>query len=220
MNDAESLLAVAAIQAWAVTMPDTAELEALRAKVHALEAIKAPLVAQVAAFDPIRAELLDIVQKYAAQSMSSDGGGTPGGLEHMGDVWKLLTRWGTALARTPPAQAIEAITAPYEARIAELNSVVKNVWEVIEGSDGLAGWHKNGDVADWKEFDIYREVQEALAHTPTDSLEAYRRKVLNEAVEAVRKQSEFYSEFQNENAVLMAAAEVIRRMEKEAKDAS
>ena len=146
---------------------------------QALEASKAPLVAQVAAFDSIRSELLDIVQKYAAQSTSSDGGCTPGGLEHMGDVWTLLTRWGTVLARTP-AQALDAFKSPYEARIAKLNSVVEDVWEFIQGSDGLAGWHKNGDVADWKEFDIYREVQESLAATPSDALAEYRKRVRSE----------------------------------------
>ena len=176
---------------------------------QALEASKAPLVAQVAAFDSIRSELLDIVQKYAAQSTSSDGGCTPGGLEHMGDVWTLLTRWGTVLARTP-AQALDAFKAPYEARIDKLVNALGFSLEVIGKSEATAT----------EKFVAVLGGNQALSTTPLTALAAYRRKVLEEAVEAVRKECEVYSEFQNENAVLMAAAEVIRRMAGEAKDAS
>lgn len=38
-------------------------------------------------------ELLEIMDVYHEQDNSKNGVGTPGGLEHMGDVWRLLLRW-------------------------------------------------------------------------------------------------------------------------------
>ncbi len=38
-------------------------------------------------------EILAIMQTYHEQESSSRGIDTPGGLEHMGDVWRLLAKW-------------------------------------------------------------------------------------------------------------------------------
>ena len=38
-------------------------------------------------------EILAIMAVYHEQENSSRGVGTPGGLEHMGDVWRLLSKW-------------------------------------------------------------------------------------------------------------------------------
>jgi hypothetical protein len=38
-------------------------------------------------------EILQIMQTYDEQMASAQGLGTPGGLEHMGDVWGLLDLW-------------------------------------------------------------------------------------------------------------------------------
>lgn len=38
-------------------------------------------------------EVLEIMVTYHEQEKSSRGVGTPGGLEHMGDVWRLFMRW-------------------------------------------------------------------------------------------------------------------------------
>lgn len=38
-------------------------------------------------------EILDIMAVYHAQEASRNGVGTPGGLEHMGDVWRLFGKW-------------------------------------------------------------------------------------------------------------------------------
>ncbi len=38
-------------------------------------------------------EILDIMAIYHEQEESPGGVDTPGGLEHMGDVWTLLLRW-------------------------------------------------------------------------------------------------------------------------------
>ena len=43
-------------------------------------------------------EIIDIMRVYDEQSKSSYGVDTPGGLEHMGDVWRLFDRWRAALA--------------------------------------------------------------------------------------------------------------------------
>ena len=38
-------------------------------------------------------EILSIMDTYHDQEKSRDGVGTPGGLEHMGDVWNKLMKW-------------------------------------------------------------------------------------------------------------------------------
>lgn len=43
--------------------------------------------------DRICAEILDIMRTYHEQSRSPYGVDTPGGLEHMGDVWRLFSKW-------------------------------------------------------------------------------------------------------------------------------
>jgi hypothetical protein len=38
-------------------------------------------------------EIVDIMRTYREQEATYYGVDTPGGLEHMGDVWRLLRRW-------------------------------------------------------------------------------------------------------------------------------
>ena len=38
-------------------------------------------------------EILEIMETYNEQEQSLKGIGTPGGLEHMGDVWSLFMKW-------------------------------------------------------------------------------------------------------------------------------
>jgi hypothetical protein len=49
--------------------------------------------------DKVCAEILEIMETYHEQE-SSGMVDTPGGLEHMGDVWKLLSRWEKMLKET------------------------------------------------------------------------------------------------------------------------
>lgn len=42
-------------------------------------------------------EIQSIMETYREQMASPRGVDTPGGLEHMGDVWKLLWRWDKML---------------------------------------------------------------------------------------------------------------------------
>ncbi len=42
-------------------------------------------------------DIKQIAQTYREQSASLNGVGTPGGLEHMGDVWQLLLSWDEML---------------------------------------------------------------------------------------------------------------------------
>lgn len=46
-------------------------------------------------------EILSIMQTYHEQEATTFGVDTPGGLEHMGDVWKLFRRWEAMLKGTP-----------------------------------------------------------------------------------------------------------------------
>ncbi len=56
-----------------------------------------PLSAPVNAKDKVCAEIQEIMRVYREQEASRDGVGTPGGLEHMGDVWRLLRKWDEQL---------------------------------------------------------------------------------------------------------------------------
>lgn len=42
-------------------------------------------------------EIQAIMRVYREQEASRNGVGTPGGLEHMGDVWTLLSKWDERL---------------------------------------------------------------------------------------------------------------------------
>lgn len=57
-----------------------------------------PLTARVKTLEDamdcsIYREIIEIVKDYREQSASAYGVDTPGGLEHMGDVWRLLCKW-------------------------------------------------------------------------------------------------------------------------------
>ena len=47
--------------------------------------------------EAVCSEVVEIMKVYREQDASPNGVGTPGGLEHMGDVWRLLKRWDAAL---------------------------------------------------------------------------------------------------------------------------
>lgn len=50
----------------------------------------------------IGAEIMEIMATYREQQASRHGVDTPGGLEHMGDVWKLLAEWDERLRAAEP----------------------------------------------------------------------------------------------------------------------
>jgi hypothetical protein len=54
----------------------------------------------MSAKDKVCAEIQEIMRVYREQEASRDGVDTPGGLEHMGDVWRLLRKWDTLLSIT------------------------------------------------------------------------------------------------------------------------
>jgi hypothetical protein len=49
-------------------------------------------------------EILNIMDTYHEQQNSENGVDTPGGLEHMGDVWKLLSHWEEVLHNVLPEE--------------------------------------------------------------------------------------------------------------------
>ncbi len=53
-------------------------------------------------------EIQSIMRTYRDQESSPGGVSTPGGLEHMGDVWRLLAKWDSMIsesAATPKASS-------------------------------------------------------------------------------------------------------------------
>lgn len=64
--------------------------------IEGVEVYKASDVARVV---EVGNEILTIMKIYHEQEKSSYGVDTPGGLEHMGDVWSLFLKWERLLAR-------------------------------------------------------------------------------------------------------------------------
>lgn len=54
--------------------------------------------------DDICDEIQEIMRVYREQEASAYGVDTPGGLEHMGDVWRLLSDWDKRLAQMEKAR--------------------------------------------------------------------------------------------------------------------
>lgn len=58
--------------------------------------------------EAIAKELQEIMTVYHEQCASKSGLGTPGGLEHMGDVWSKFLEWEELLrVTTPQAQEVK-----------------------------------------------------------------------------------------------------------------
>lgn len=47
--------------------------------------------------EKVIAEIKEIAETYREQSKSRAGIGTPGGIEHLGDVWRLIDKWDKLL---------------------------------------------------------------------------------------------------------------------------
>ena len=71
-----------------------------------------------------------------------------------------------------------AVNAALEAEVLRLRGALDSVQQVANRSDGIAGWHLNGDIASWDS--ILPEVEDALStpFTPT---------ALHELIEKVEK---------------------------------
>ncbi len=72
---------------------------------HVAKALSEELVVKRCAPDPLAeareavcSEIKQIMGTYREQDARPQGIGTPGGLEHMGDVWRLLRKWDDRLA--------------------------------------------------------------------------------------------------------------------------
>lgn len=83
-----------------------------------------------------------------------------------------------ALLRDRPDLPMER-TAAYERFISEreaaladnerLRKALEGMLEIVSESEGVAGYHLNGDVAAWNEFDALNLVREALKGEPHDA---------------------------------------------------
>lgn len=65
------------------------------------ERMVARLVTENARMGSVCEEIKRIMHTYREQEASARGVATPGGLEHMGDVWRLLGKWDAALQPAP-----------------------------------------------------------------------------------------------------------------------
>lgn len=47
----------------------------------------------------------------------------------------------------------------------DLVTAAKAVLNIVNNSNGIDGWHMNGDIAHWGEFDEFNALEEAIAQT-------------------------------------------------------
>lgn len=50
-----------------------------------------------------------------------------------------------------------------KAELAKARAIIADFMDLVRGSDGIVGWHKNGDVAEWDEFEFVQAAEELLA---------------------------------------------------------
>lgn len=50
-----------------------------------------------------------------------------------------------------------------EATVLHLQTVIKGILAIINQSEGVAGWHLNGEIAKWEEFGYPKELEQALS---------------------------------------------------------
>jgi hypothetical protein len=95
----EAILSVGLKENWHLCR-SCAALPRFNRPLRRVELILAPgqdWAARQKAMKDVRDEILTIMKTYREQKASSYGVDTPGGLEHMGDVWRLLSRWDEKL---------------------------------------------------------------------------------------------------------------------------
>ena len=79
--------------------PGPATYEQLAARLVGAQAEWDQLQRQLEAVLEVAREIQEIMKTYRQQEESDDGVGTPGGLEHMGDVWRLLRKWEETIVK-------------------------------------------------------------------------------------------------------------------------
>ena len=91
---------------------------------------------------------------------------------------KILQSVDITAARELMAKAAErdALAAHCE-RLEEFVDEIKGLADI---SDGIAGFHQNGELLNWQQVDCMVDVDDLLALTPAASLAAYREGVLEE----------------------------------------
>lgn len=77
--------------------------------------------------------------------------------------------WAWARAVTPSGNAVADIVARsawdaawdcQQERVERLQAALNAYEDIVTNSQGVAGWHLNGDVATWDEFDLPTAPQE------------------------------------------------------------
>lgn len=79
-------------------------------------------------------------------------------------------------------EQIEAENAALRADNAEITETLQNIKSIMEESEGIAGWHKNGDISPWDEG-LFQDVVKSLS-TPHSGDSLFKE------LEALRKVAE------------------------------
>jgi hypothetical protein len=72
-------------------------------------------------------QIISIMETYHEQDASPSGVDTPGGLEHMGDVWRLFAKW-EALLKSPEVNLLPELVEGYTGIADAAQGVIDN-WE-------------------------------------------------------------------------------------------
>ena len=66
-----------------------------------------------------------------------------------------------------PITVLDVVAATMrQAKAYEMRHALESVDDVIRNSQGVVGWHLNGDLAPWGQLGVDTEVAEALSATP------------------------------------------------------
>ena len=94
------------------------------------------------------------------------GGGITGYILRLEDRLQSLTEENQILRHELDGSAVNAglvkQVAQQQQVMKEAVKVLQGVVDIMHGSDGVTGWHLNGDVATWDEFVEFITIHEAL----------------------------------------------------------
>jgi hypothetical protein len=130
--------------------------------------MEAPVPPQYAK-DSVCREIQEIMETYREQAASSYGVDTPGGLEHMGDVWRLLGQWDQALSRAGLANR----NVDEEEYLRHTAHVVSNLPQPLSDSDRMwMNGYKQGWIAGWQTLSYSTP---ASPPKPTSAIDSAKR---------------------------------------------
>ena len=86
-------------------------------------------------------------------------------------------------------QAAEARLRESEALVERLQAFVDEIKGIADISDGVSGFHQNGELLNWRQVDCMVGAEDLLALTPGDALAGLRDEMLEELIKQAKPHS-------------------------------